>query len=101
MHTLLILYPPQENPATFKTYYEQTHLGLVRKIPGIRQFRYGFDLAALEGASPYFCMFEADFDSAEALGAAMGSPEGQATAADVANFASGQPVILNFSKSTG
>ena len=101
MHTLLILYPPQNEPQAFIDYYESNHLPLVRKIPGLQRFSYGFNLAAMSGDSPYFCVFEADFLSAEAMGAAMGSPEGQATAADVPNFASSQPIILNFAKATG
>lgn len=101
MHSLLILYPPQPEPERFMAYYEDTHLPLVRKIPGLRQFSYGFNLAAMDGESPYFCRFEADFETAEAMGAALGSPEGQATAGDVPNFAVGQPVILTFEKRAG
>jgi len=101
MHSLLILYPTQPNPEAFIEYYETTHLALVRQIPGLGGFSYGFHLGALEGASPYFCRFEADFASAEAMGQALGSPEGQATAGDVPNFATGQPVILTFEKKVG
>lgn len=101
MHSLLILYPPQPDPEAFIAYYEGTHLDLVRKIPGLIGFSYGFNLAAMGGESPYFCRFEADFASAEALGQAMGSPEGQATAADVPNFASGSPLILSYEKKSG
>ena len=46
--------------------------------------------------SPYFCVFEADFDDAGALDAALASPEGQATAADVPNYATGGAVLLRF-----
>lgn len=101
MHSLLILYPPQPDPDAFIRYYEGTHLDLVRKIPGLERFTYGFNLAAPEGASPYFCVFEADFASAEAMGAALGSPEGQATAGDVPNFATGQPIVVNYAKKVG
>jgi hypothetical protein len=38
--------------------------------------------AAAEGESPYFCVFEADFDDAAALRAARASAEGQAVLAD-------------------
>jgi hypothetical protein len=39
---------------------------------------------------------EAEFDDAEALGAALASPEGQAVVADIPNYATGGAVILNY-----
>ena len=58
--------------------------------------RYSFDVAAAEGESPYFCVFEADFDDAAALSAARASPEGQAVRADIPNYATGGAVALNY-----
>ena len=78
MHRLLVLYPPPSDPDHFRSYYEDTHLPLVAKLPGLRAYRYSFDVAAAEGESPYYCVFEADFDDAAALSAARESPEGQA-----------------------
>jgi uncharacterized protein (TIGR02118 family) len=54
VHRLLVLYPPPTDSDHFRTYYEETHLKLVAKIPGLRGYRYGFDVAAAEGDSPYF-----------------------------------------------
>jgi hypothetical protein len=51
--------------------------------PGLRGYRYGFDVAAAEGDSPYFCTFEGDFDDAAAMGAAFETSEGQAALADI------------------
>ena len=39
--------------------------------------------------APYFCIFEADFDSEAALMNGLGIEEGQAVAGDVPNYASG------------
>src|SRR4051794_41899311 len=89
MHRLLVLYPPPTDPDHFRSYYEDTHLPLAAKFPGLRGYRYSFDVAAAEGGSPYFCVFEADFDDAAALSAARASPEGQAVQADVPNYATG------------
>jgi uncharacterized protein (TIGR02118 family) len=45
---------------------------------------------SLDGSpAPYYLLAELSFASAEALNAALGSPEGRATAADLANFADG------------
>src|SRR3954454_19623226 len=49
-------------PGATSDYYEDTHLPLVAQLPGLRGYRYSFDVAAAAGESPYFCVFEADFD---------------------------------------
>jgi uncharacterized protein (TIGR02118 family) len=95
MHRLLVLYPPPTDPDHFRSYYEETHLKLVAKLPGLRGYRYAFDVATDEGESPYFCVFEADFDDGAAMRAARQSTEGRAVSADVANYATGGVVVLN------
>ena len=74
---------------------------MAAKLPGLRGYRYSFDVAAGEGESPYFCVFEADFDDAAAYSAATESPEGQATRADVPNYATGGVVVLNYELRSG
>ena len=101
MHRLLVLCPPPTDPDHFLSYYEDTHLKLVAKIPGLLGYRYGFDVAAGEGASPYFCVFEGNFDDAAAMGAGLDSPEGQAALADIPNYASGGAVPLNYEVRAG
>ena len=71
------------------------------ELPGLRGYRYGFDVGAAEGESPYFCVFEADFDDAAALSAARASPEGQAVLADVPTYATGGAVVLNYELRAG
>src|SRR4051795_1817359 len=101
MQRLLVLYPPPTDPDHFRSYYEETHLKLVAQLPGLRGYSYGFDVAAAEGDSPYFCVFEMDFDDAAAYGAAMGSPQGQATRADIPNYATGGAVVVNYELRAG
>jgi len=48
------------------------------------------------GKAPYFCIFEAEFESEAALMGALGSKEGQAVAADVPNYASGGVAMMHF-----
>ena len=52
MHRLLVLYPPPSDPDHFRSYYEDTHLPLAAKLPGLRAYRYSVDVAAGEGESP-------------------------------------------------
>jgi len=96
MHKLVVLYPPPTDPEHFREYYVNTHLPLAVKMPGILAWRYSFDVASAPGESPYFAIFEADFEDAKALGAAMSSPEGAAAAADMPNYATGGTLALNY-----
>jgi uncharacterized protein (TIGR02118 family) len=96
MHKLVVLYPKPDDPQRFKEYYETRHLPLVRKMPGLRRFSYSFDVQGVGAPSAWFCIFEAEFDDAAAMGAASGSPQGQAVAADVANYSPKQPLLLHF-----
>jgi len=96
LHKIVVLYPPQPDPDAFKAYYVGTHIPLAHALPGLLALRYSFDVEGVGGVSPYFCIFEAEFADGPALGAAMGSPEGQAVAADVPNFAQVAPTLITY-----
>ena len=69
----------------------------MRKIPGLKASRYAFDVKALgPGNAPYFCVFEAEFESEATLMSGMASKEGQAVAGDVPNYASGGVTMVHF-----
>ena len=90
MVKLMVLYGKPEDEAAFEAYYAQTHAPLVEKIPNLKRFEHGKTLGDAGGSeAPYYYVAELAFDDAEVLQAALASPEGQATGADVANFASG------------
>ena len=97
MHRLLVLYNEPKDPAHFKKYYVESHLPLASKMPSMKNPRYSFDVKLLgPGQPPYFCVFEADFDSEAAMMEALGSKEGQAVAGDVPNYASGGVTMAHF-----
>lgn len=96
MHRVLALYGMPKDPEHFRRYYEETHIPIARKMPGAKGLRWSFDVQGLMGESPYFCIAELDFDSAESLQAAFETPEGQATAADVPNYATGGLTIVHY-----
>lgn len=97
MHKIVVLYPPQPDFDAFQTYYVETHIPLARKLPGLLALRYSFDVQGIGGEPPYCCVFEAEFADGSALGSAMGSPEGQAVAGDVPNFARVPPTLIHYS----
>ncbi len=87
---------PAVGPGPFPKLLRGHAPALAAKLPGLRAYRYSFDVAAGEGESPYYCVFEADFDDAAAYSAATESTEGQAVRADVPNYATGGVVVLNY-----
>ncbi|QSZ53932.1 EthD family reductase [Paenarthrobacter sp. AT5] len=103
MHKIIVLYPEPADRDAFIEYYESTHLPLAMKLPGLRSWRYTTNISpgAGGGPSPYFAIFEAEFNDAGELQAAMASPEGQAVAADVPNYATGGALVLDYAISGG
>ena len=95
MIKLTVLYGHPSDPAAFDAYYRQTHVPLVKQIPGLQRF----ELARVQGTpdgSPaaYYQIAELCFEDMAAFGGGMGGPQGQAAANDVPNFASGGATLL-------
>jgi uncharacterized protein (TIGR02118 family) len=97
MYKTLTLYPTPEDPQAFREYYESTHVPLIQSVPGLRAFRYSFNVSAPEGESPYFAVSEAEWDSPQALDEALRTPEGQASAADMRGYSTGGFVMVGYS----
>jgi len=96
MAKVIALYRHPADAAAFDSYYFARHVPLARKIPGLRRYEVSQGPVALlqGGASPYHLAAILDFDSVEAIRQALASPEGQATAADLANFATAGVELL-------
>ena len=96
MARVLVLYNPPADPAAFDKYYFGTHVPIARKIPGLRSMTFNATPPlAIAGTAPHL-IAELDFDSMPDLQAALASPEGRATAADLANFAQAGVTILSY-----
>lgn len=95
MHKLLVLYPPPVDRVAFEKYYREVHLPLCTRLPGVVEISIALGIEGPDGG-PYYAAFEAVFPSAEALGAALESPEGQAVQADVPNYATGGAVVVPY-----
>ncbi len=97
---VLALYNAPTDPARFEQYYHGTHIPIAKRLPGLRSYSLSKGaLATPAGAAPYYMVADLGFDSMEAITAAMTSPEGQATIADVPNFASGGVTLLMYETS--
>ena len=89
MAKLYAIYQQPADPAAFDTYYYGTHVPLAKKIPGLRGYEVTRgDVMGMAGKHAVYLIATLSFDSMAAIAEAMASPEGRATAADLANFAS-------------
>jgi uncharacterized protein (TIGR02118 family) len=89
MYIVTISYGHPTDEAAFDSYYRESHLPLANQIPGVQSFAYG-RCESLDGQSPAaHAQAVLTFADKESAGAALGSSEGQAAAADFANFATG------------
>ncbi len=95
MIKITVLYGHPTDAAAFEKYYAETHLPIVGKMSGFERAELTKFLDAPDGAeAEYYRMAEFWFANIDAMQASMGSPEGQATAADLANFATGGVKML-------
>lgn len=89
MPALIVSYGQPTDPTAFDAYYTTTHRALADKIPGVASWRAGH-CASPDGSQPdHYLIAVLEFDTTDALHAGLGSPEGQAAVADIANFATG------------
>lgn len=95
MAKLIALYRHPKDPAFFDDYYRSRHVPLARAIPGLRSYEVSAGpVGTPAGPAPFHLVAELGFDSMADLRAALASPQGQATAADLANFATGGVDLL-------
>ena len=97
MAQLVALYKNPSDTKAFDDYYASTHAPLAKTLPGLKRYEISTGaIATASGDSPYHLVALLEFDSLEAINAALGSPEGQKTAADLANFAQAGVELLMF-----
>jgi uncharacterized protein (TIGR02118 family) len=97
MAKLLVLYKTPKSTDAFDKHYASVHIPLAKKIPGLK--KYEISTGAVRnpvGASAIHLVATLHFDSLDALKAGLASPEGKATAGDLANFADGGAELYFF-----
>ena len=90
MAKLLALYKTPADKAAFDRYYHATHVPIAKKVPGLRAYEISQGpIVTPDGLAPYHLIATLTFDSVAAIQSALASPAGQATVADLGNFATG------------
>lgn len=86
MVRMLVLYNHPEDPAAFDRHYDEIHIPLAKRMPGLLRYTVSRNLS--KGA-PYYLVAELDWEDMAAFRAAVSSPIGAEGAADVEKFATG------------
>jgi uncharacterized protein (TIGR02118 family) len=91
----VVMYGHPTNVIAFERHYQETHLPLAAKIPGVQRIELDKVVGTPDGSKPpYYRIAELYAENQEALDAAMQSPEGKAAMADIPNFASGGVTVM-------
>jgi uncharacterized protein (TIGR02118 family) len=97
MTRVVALYKTPKDKEAFDKYYFGTHVPIAKTIPGLR--RYEVSQGAVltpTGPSDVHLAAMLHFDDLAAVRAALESAEGQATSADLQNFATGGVDLIAF-----
>jgi uncharacterized protein (TIGR02118 family) len=90
MMKVTVLYGHPTSPDQFEKYYRGTHLPLAAKMKGVARIELTKFVAGPDGGKPaFYRMAELYFTTQAQMDQSLGSPEGQATVADLPKFATG------------
>ena len=90
-----LLYGHPVDTDAFEKYYSETHLPLSATMKGVEKLELTKFISAPDGSkAAYYRMAELSFSDGEQMQQTMASPEGQATTADLANFATGGVTMI-------
>ena len=97
MARLTAFYKTPTDSAAFDAYYAAKHVPLAKTIPSLRACDISTGtVAGPAGPTDNHLVATLHFDTLADIVAALGSPEGQATVADLANFADGGVEVMMF-----
>jgi uncharacterized protein (TIGR02118 family) len=97
MTRLVVLYGTPKDPGAFDKYYFETHVPIAKQIPGLRKYEVSRGaIGTPAGPARHHLIATLHFDDMNAVQNAFASPQGQATAADVAKFATGGVEMMFF-----
>jgi uncharacterized protein (TIGR02118 family) len=97
MTRLVVLYGKPKDPGAFDKYYFGTHVPIAKQIPGLRKYEVSRGAVGTPaGPARHHLIATLHFDDIKAVQAAFASPQGQAAAADIAEFATGGVEMMFF-----
>jgi uncharacterized protein (TIGR02118 family) len=101
MKRVIVLYGTPDDPAAFDRHYAEVHTPLAAAMPKLAGFEVsrGPVAASPDSDTPYL-VATLSYASDEDMAASLGSPEGQAAVADLANFATGGVRLLTIDVQT-
>ncbi|MGB8648839.1 MAG: EthD family reductase [Anaerolineae bacterium] len=94
MVKLVALYRKPEDPQAFEHAYFETHLPLVKKVPGLQRVQVTRVTGAPRGEPELYMIAELYFPDKETMDRAMASPENQAAGKNLMGFARGLVTFL-------
>ena len=94
MAKVLVLYNTPSDVNAFDSYYRTTHLPIAKKLPGLVSYTISAQAPRMIAGTAPHLVAELEFADMAAIDAALVSPEGQATAGDLSNFADGGATIM-------
>ncbi len=100
VHRLLVNYGRPDDPEAFDAYYRDVHTPLALQQPGLIGLTIGHGTSPDPSQPAPYLVAELDFESEQAMGEALKSPEGRATGKDLANFATGGVTLAHFDVQT-
>lgn len=100
MVRIVALHRTPADPDSYDEYYRRVHIPIARRIPGVRQIRFGRVRKMNDGSQPpLHLVSEVYFDDMPALEAALDSSEMAAALADIPNFATDGAITIMFCES--
>ena len=97
MARMIVMYRKPADPAAFDAYYFGTHVPIAKTIPGLRSYEVNDGgVGTPAGPSDFHLIAILTFDGMADIAAGMASPEGQAAAADLPNFAQAGAELMFF-----
>lgn len=89
MMKVTVLYEHPDDAGAFEDYYANTHLPIAGKMKGLAKIELTKFVDGPDGKPAFYRMAELYFDTPEQMQTTLASPEFQATAGDLPNFATG------------
>lgn len=86
MARFIAMYSTPSDREAFDRHYHEVHIPLANQLPGLRRYTLSKTLNVVRGEAPYYLIAELEWEDIDALRAAFASPQGRATADDVANL---------------